>query len=304
MKEKLKVLCEQLKTELLENVPLSEHTTFQIGGCADYWVEVGSTAALSRLLKFCQEEGLPFFVMGKGSNILASDQGFRGLILHIGKGFSDMYDDGSEITFEAGISLVRASKIAESKSLSGMEGLSGIPGTIGGALYMNAGAYEYEMSQIVTGCTYMDMDGKMRTMEADELELSYRHSWFMDHPGIILSVTVKLTPGDKSEITTKMLEFLRSRNEKQPLNFPSAGSTFKRPEGNYASALIDECGLKGYIVGDAQVSTKHAGFVVNRGKAKCADVLQLCGDVQRIVKEKTGYALELEPIVLGEQTGA
>lgn len=304
MKEKLKKLCEQWKIELLENVRLSEHTTFQIGGCADYWAEVGSTGALSHLIRFCQEENLPFFVIGKGSNILASDNGYRGLIIHIGKGFSDMYDDGAEITFEAGISLVRAAKIAESKSLSGMEGLSGIPGTIGGALYMNAGAYEYEMSQIVTGCTYMDMDGKMRTMEAEELELSYRHSWFTDHPGIILSVTVKLTPGDKSEITMKMLEFLRSRNEKQPLNFPSAGSTFKRPEGNYASALIEECGLKGYLVGDAQVSPKHAGFVINRGKASCADVLRLCGDVQRIVREKTGYELELEPILLGEQTGA
>ncbi|MCR5718393.1 MAG: UDP-N-acetylmuramate dehydrogenase [Oscillospiraceae bacterium] len=304
MKEKLKQLCEQWKTELLENVRLSEHTTFQIGGCADYWAEVASTGALSNLIKFCQAEGLPFFVMGKGSNILASDQGFRGLILHIGKGFSDMYDDGAEITYEAGMSLIRAAKIAESKSLSGMEGLSGIPGTIGGALYMNAGAYGYEMSQIVTGCTYMDMDGKMRTMEAEELELSYRHSWFTDHPGIILSVTVKLTPGDKSEITTRMLDFLHKRNDMQPLNFPTAGSTFKRPEGNYASALIDECGLKGLCIGDAQVSPKHAGFIINRGRATCADVLKLCGHVQNTVKEKTGYELELEPILLGEQTGA
>jgi UDP-N-acetylmuramate dehydrogenase len=304
MREKLAEICCTWKTELQEHVPLSEHTTFRIGGYADYWVEVSSTGVLSALIRFCRAESLPYFVLGKGSNILASDDGFRGLILHIGNDFSDVYEDGETLTFEAGLPLVKAAKIAASKGLSGMEGLSGIPGTVGGALYMNAGAYGYEMSQIVTDCVYMDEAGEIHTLPAEELALSYRHSRFTDKGGIILAASVRLTPGDPDEIAAKMQEFLRRRNEKQPLNYPSAGSTFKRPEGNYASALIDQCGLKGYTVGGAQVSEKHAGFVINHdGSATCADVIRLCGDVSRIVREKTGYVLELEPILLGSQTG-
>ena len=195
-------------------------------------------------------------------------------------------------------------KTAEEFSQTGMEGLSGIPGTVGGALYMNAGAYGYEMSQIVSSCTYMDENGEIKQLRASDLALSYRQSWFTLHPGnVILTVTVKLQDGDKAEISEKMRDFLKRRNDKQPLDFPSAGSTFKRPEGNYASALIDQCGLKGYTVGGAQVSEKHAGFVINREGATCADVMQLCADVKRIVQEKTGYILEMEPIILGDPAG-
>ena len=302
MIEKLREICNTWNTQIQEQVPLSEHTTFRIGGNADYWVEVNNTDVLSALVKFCRAEGIAYFVLGKGSNILASDAGFRGVILHIGNEFADVQEDGDTLTFAAGLPLVKAAKIAESRSLSGMEGLSGIPGTVGGALYMNAGAYNYEMSQIVTGCTYMNDAGEICKLSADELDLSYRHSRFTDHGCIILTVTVRLTPGKKEEITAKMQDYLARRNDKQPLNYPSAGSTFKRPSTpkTYASALIDECGLKGHTVGGAQVSEKHAGFVINTGNATCADVLQLCEDVRRTVFQKTGHQLELEPIILGD----
>ncbi len=305
MREKLLEFCNKWKMELKEQVPLSEHTTFRIGGNADYWIEIEhpqlllKMLVLSDLLHVCKKNAIPYFVMGKGSNILATDDGFRGLVIHMGNGFSDIHE-GDEIPFEVGLSLMKASKYAEEHGLTGMEGLSGIPGTVGGALYMNAGAYGYEMSQIVTGCTYLDENGDLKKMDADELQLSYRHSYFMEHPGnVIVSVSVSLDDDKKPDVSARMRDFLARRNEKQPLNYPSAGSTFKRPEVGYASQLIDECGLKGYTVGGAQVSEKHAGFVINRNHATFADVMQLCEDVRRIVKEQKGISLELEPIILG-----
>ena len=301
MKKKLLEICSLYEMQLQEQVSLSEHTTFRIGGKADFWIEVSSVVGLSALVRLCKKERYPFFVLGKGSNILASDAGYRGLILHLGAFFTQSVIETDEniIIFGAGMTLLKASKTAEEFSLSGMEGLCGIPGTVGGALYMNAGAYGYEMAQIVESCEYMDMDGEVRTMTADEMALSYRYSWFTEHPGIILRVTVRLTPGVQTEITAKMHDFLTRRGDKQPLNFPSAGSTFKRPAGSYASMLIDQCGLKGYTVGGAQVSEKHAGFVINRYGATCEDVLQLCADVRRRGAEETSYELELEPILLG-----
>ena len=305
MREKLRKLCDTYGVELLENVPLSEHTTFRIGGTADFWAEINSSSAISALVRLCRENAYPYFVLGRGSNILASDAGYRGIILHLGNQFANIgCKDAHTMTCEAGATLVKAAKTAEEFSQTGMEGLSGIPGTIGGALYRNAGAYGYEMSQIVSSCTYMDENGEIKQLRASDLALSYRQSWFTLHPGnVILTVTVKLQDGDKAEISEKMRDFLKRRNDKQPLDFPSAGSTFKRPEGNYASALIDQCGLKGYTVGGAQVSEKHAGFVINREGATCADVMQLCADVKRIVQEKTGYILEMEPIILGDPAG-
>lgn len=305
MREKLRKLCDTYGVELLENVPLSEHTTFRIGGTADFWAEINSSSAISALVRLCRENAYPYYVLGRGSNILASDAGYRGIILHLGNQFANIgFKDAHTMTCEAGATLVKVAKTAEEFSQTGMEGLSGIPGTVGGALYMNAGAYGYEMSQIVSSCTYMDENGEIKQLRASDLALSYRQSWFTLHPGnVILTVTVKLQDGDKAEISEKMRDFLKRRNDKQPLDFPSAGSTFKRPEGNYASALIDQCGLKGYTVGGAQVSEKHAGFVINREGATCADVMQLCADVKRIVQEKTGYILEMEPIILGDPAG-
>ena len=197
--------------------------------------------------------------------------------------------------------LIRAAKCAEEIGETGMEGLSGIPGSIGGALYMNAGAYGYEMSQIVSSCTYLDPSGEIQTRSAAELDLGHRHSWFMEHPDcVILTVTMELTAGDKAEITARMQDFLQRRSDKQPLDLPSAGSTFKRPAGSYASKLIDECGLKGLTIGGAQVSEKHAGFVVNTGDATAADVLALCRQVRDRVKDETGFVLEMEPVLLGD----
>lgn len=303
MIEKLKQLCDTYGTELLENVLLSEHTTFRIGGTADLWAEVNSEGVLSALVQLCREYDYPYYVLGRGSNILASDDGYRGLVLHLGNAFSQItMNDQNTMTCEAGATLVKAAKTAEEFRLTGMEGLSGIPGTVGGALFMNAGAYGYEMCQIVSACTYMDENGEIHQRRASELDFSYRHSWFTEHPEcVILTVTMKLTSGNKEEITAKMRDFLKRRNDKQPLEYPSAGSAFKRPaqEGVYASRLIDECGLKGYTVGGAQVSEKHAGFVINKGSATCADVVRLCADVSRIVQEKTGTVLEMEPVILG-----
>ncbi|MBQ8927822.1 MAG: UDP-N-acetylmuramate dehydrogenase [Oscillospiraceae bacterium] len=307
MKEKLLEICERYEMELLERVPLCEHTSFRIGGTADYWIEVGSKWGLSQLLRLFASEHIPFFVIGKGSNVLAADDGFRGVILHLGPLYQNSTleereaaeNDPHTICFGAAVPLSRAARTAEEFSLTGMEGLSGIPGSIGGALYMNAGAYGYEMRDIVTACEYMTYDGQVHTADADALGLSYRHSRFMEEPSVILSVTVRLEGGDKAEITAKMQDFLRRRSEKQPLNYPSAGSTFKRPEGSFASKLIDECGLKGLTVGGAQVSEKHAGFVVNRFDATCEDVLMLCRRVREKVRQDTGYVLELEPVLLG-----
>lgn len=298
MRERLQKICALHGMTLQEHVKLSEHTSFHIGGEADYWVEVNSISGLSALLQECRKMQFPYFVLGRGSNVLAADAGYRGVILHIV--LPEIVQQGNALVCGAGVMLAAAAKKAETLGLSGMEGLSGIPGSVGGALYMNAGAYGYEMSQIVTSCDYMDENGEVNTLPSEELALSYRHSRFSDNPGVILSVTMSLHPDDRADITARMQDFLKRRSEKQPLDLPSAGSTFKRPEGSYASKLIDECGLKGYTVGGAQVSEKHAGFVVNCGGAVCADVLRLCGDVQRIVEERTGFRLELEPVLLGE----
>ncbi len=299
MKEQLHQLCEQYGCRLETDVKLSQHTTFRIGGTADYWAEITNVQGLQALLQFCRSKQIPYFILGKGSNILASDDGFRGVILHLGSGFSEIQISGSTMICQAGAGLGAAARAAAERSLSGMECLSGIPGTIGGALYMNAGAYGGEMKDVVTSCEYLTADGELRTMPLAEMELSYRHSIFTGNGAVILSVTFQLTPGDREAILARMEELNTQRKTKQPLEYPSAGSTFKRPEGSYASLLIDQCGLKGRSVGDAQVSEKHCGFVVNKGSASCAQVLQLCEEIRTEVQQKTGYVLELEPILLG-----
>ena len=302
MKTKLKQLCDSYQMKFLTDVPLSGHTTFHIGGNADYWVEINSSKAFSAMLQFCSKQKLPFFVMGRGSNILASDAGFKGIILHIGNAFSDIaFSDETTLVCQAGAILSNVAKTAMEHGLSGMEALSGIPGTIGGALFMNAGAYGTEMKDITVSCTYLDKSGTEKILLHNELNLAYRQSYFTEHSGFITSVTIQLRKDNPEAISSRMQDYSERRKSKQPLNFPSAGSTFKRPQGSYASLLIDECGLKGYQVGDAQVSEKHAGFVINLGHATCKEVLQLCHDVHDKVLEKTGYTLELEPVLLGIQ---
>lgn len=299
MREQLHQLCERYGCRLETDVKLSQHTTFRIGGTADFWVEITNAQGLQALLQFCRREGIPYFVLGKGSNVLASDDGYRGVILHLGNAFSEIRVSGTDLICQAGAGLGTAARIAAEHGLTGMETLSGIPGTIGGALYMNAGAYGGEMKDVAAGCEYLTAEGEIRTMEPAEMALSYRHSIFAENDAVILSVTLRLQPGDRETIHSRMEELLTQRKTKQPLEYPSAGSTFKRPEGSYASLLIDQCGLKGKAVGDAQVSEKHCGFVVNKGSATCAQVLQLCDEVRAEVQKKTGYILELEPILLG-----
>lgn len=300
MEKQLRAICDQYGIELKTDEPLSRHTTFRMGGKADFWAEISSIPALQALLQFCRERDYPYFVMGRGSNVLASDEGYRGMILHIGKKFSHVSLDkeGGTLCSLAGTSLAKTAQEAARAGLSGMEGLCGIPGTIGGALYMNAGAYGYEMKDITLSCTYLDEGGNVRTAQGDAMQLSYRHSLFSEQGGIILSVTMGLAPGDPGEISAKMEELDIRRREKQPLEFPSAGSTFKRPSGSFASLLIDQCGLKGMQCGGARISEKHAGFVINTGGATCTDVLTLCRRVRETVEKETGYVLELEPVLL------
>ncbi|MBR2912632.1 MAG: UDP-N-acetylmuramate dehydrogenase [Oscillospiraceae bacterium] len=299
MKEQLQKLCEQYACPLETDIRLSQHTTFRIGGTADFWVDITCVQGLQALLSFCRSQKIPYFVIGKGSNILASDDGFRGVILHLGNRFSAIEVSDATITCQSGAALGAVARIAAEHSLSGMECLAGIPGTVGGALYMNAGAYGGEMKDIVVSCAYVSADGELCTMDAQEMDLSYRHSIFEENAGVIVSVTLRLVHGDQKAILEKMEELLIQRKTKQPLEYPSAGSTFKRPQGSYASLLIDQCGLKGLSVGDAQVSEKHCGFVINKGSASCADVLALCENVKQQVQEQTGYSLELEPVILG-----
>ncbi|MBQ8011336.1 MAG: UDP-N-acetylmuramate dehydrogenase [Oscillospiraceae bacterium] len=299
MREQLHKLCEQYGCRLETDVKLSQHTTFRIGGTADFWAEITCIEGMQALLRFCREEGIPYFVLCKGSNVLASDDGYHGVILHLGNAFSEISVSGTTMTCQAGAGLGAAARIAAEHGLTGMETLSGIPGTIGGALYMNAGAYGGEMKDVVTSCEYLTAEGELRTMELAEMELSYRHSIFAENNAVILTVTLELQEGDKAAIHSRMEELLIQRKTKQPLEYPSAGSTFKRPAGSYASLLIDQCGLKGRAVGDAQVSEKHCGFVINKGNATCAQVMQLCDEVRTVVQEQTGYVLELEPILLG-----
>ena len=299
MREQLHKLCEQYGCRLETDVKLSQHTTFRIGGTADFWAEITCIEGMQALLRFCREEGIPYFVLGKGSNVLASDDGYHGVILHLGNAFSEISVSGTTMTCQAGAGLGAAARIAAEHGLTGMETLSGIPGTIGGALYMNAGAYGGEMKDVVTSCEYLTAEGEIRTMKLAEMELSYRHSIFAENNAVILTVTLELQEGDKAAIHSRMEELLIQRKTKQPLEYPSAGSTFKRPAGSYASLLIDQCGLKGRAVGDAQVSEKHCGFVINKGNATCAQVMQRCDEVRTVVQEQTGYVLELEPILLG-----
>ena len=306
--KKLKEICENYQMQLQENISLASHTSFHIGGNTDFWIEINSVRGLSELLKFCHENNVNYFVMGRGCNILASDNGYQGVILHLGNCFSEikMHEMHDEIilTCQAGAMLSNVAKFALENSLTGMEALSGIPATIGGALYMNAGAYGSEMKDIVIGCNYIDKLGTEHCLKIKDLNLSYRHSFFTEHAGaVISSVMISLKKGNSEEIAEKCADFAQRRKAKQPLNYPSAGSTFKRPLGSYASKLIDECGLKGYQIGGAQVSEKHAGFIINKGNATCQDVLDLCQHVHNVVLEKTGYVLELEPVFLGTQGG-
>ena len=287
--------------ELLLEEPMAKHTSFRIGGPADVLAQPADEAELAALLKRAGEHAVPVTLVGNGSNLLVRDKGIRGLVIKLSNLFSSITVDGNVLTFGSGISLAMASKKAASLSLSGMEFAVGIPGTIGGAVYMNAGAYDGEMAKVVTCVRVMDMQGKISELQASELDFAYRHTALQNSGWIVISVTVALQPGEAESIAAKMADFSQRRISKQPLELPSAGSMFKRPPGYFAGTLIEQTGLKGYTVGGAQVSQKHAGFVVNVGGATAKDVLQLISDVQSKVFAAHGVRLEPEVLVLGEE---
>ena len=292
----------QCDCDLYENEPLSKHTTFRIGGPAKYFAVPRNLNAVKQLISAARDNNVNFVILGRGSNVLAADEGFDGLVIRLSQKYANITVEGSTLYADAGASLARICKIALDNHLGGLEFAWGIPGSVGGAVYMNAGAYGGEMKDVVESVIYLDCeDGyNVKTLTAQECDFGYRHSFFADKAHVICGVNFKLQHGSREEIKEKMDDLLNRRVTKQPYFIPSAGSTFKRPAGSYASMLVDQCGLKGHAVGDAEVSPKHAGFVVNNGNASCADVLQLCDEIIAIVKEKTGFVLEREVKILGE----
>ena len=277
-----------------ENEPLAAHCTFKIGGPAQLFVQPQTEQQLCSAAALCKEQAVRYYLLGNGSNILFADEGFAGVVIDISALGSDIAVEGNMLTAGAGVRLATLCRAALEHGLSGLEFAYGIPGTVGGAGYMNAGAYGGEMKDVLTVVRYLTAEGEVVQASAAELDLSYRHSIFEENGGCILSAQFALQPGKAADIRAKMDELMAKRVDKQPLDKPSAGSTFKRPAGAFAAALIDQCGLRGFRHGGAAVSDKHCGFVVNLGGATCADVLALCDEVRAIVKEKTGYELEKE----------
>ena len=293
-------ICSRNGIPFEENVPMSEHTTFKIGGPARLLLQPENAGQLSALLR--EGHDLPLFFVGRGSNLLVSDQGISGAVVVLGSAFSGVEVQENVLICEAGASLTKVCQTALRQGLSGMEFAYGIPGTVGGAVYMNAGAYGGEIRDVILWAEYLDQQGMLHRLSANELNLSYRHSWFseLSRKACIARAAFCLTPGDPEAIRARMEELMARRREKQPLEYPSAGSTFKRPQGAYAAALIDQCGLKGLRVGNAMVSEKHSGFLINAGGATCAEMEELIRQVQQTVEQKTGYRLELEVLRLGE----
>lgn len=278
--------------------PMKEHTTFRIGGPADYYILVHSIKELTATVELCDEFDIDYMLIGNGSNLLVSDSGIRKAVIRLGGDFKQVSVKDNVITCGAGATLARLCTVALNSSLSGLEFAFGIPGTVGGAVYMNAGAYGGEMKDVLLTVTHMTPSGVVETVLADSLDLSYRHSIYKLNHCSILSAEFRLVPDTEENIKARMDDFMNRRVTKQPLEYPSAGSVFKRPEGAFAGALIEQCGLKGTTVGGAQVSTKHSGFIINIGDATCNDVMTLVKKVQDTVKEETGYTLEREIIYL------
>lgn len=292
----IKELSDKLGISYTMQEPMSKHTTFKIGGNADMFVSVSNTEQLKAVVTSCKDNDIPLFILGRGSNLLISDEGMCGVVLTLDGEFKEISFKENTITCGAGANLTKLCVFALSESLSGLEFAYGIPGSVGGAAYMNAGAYGGEMKDVVASVTHMTPNGDIVTLDASELQFSYRHSVYKNTDDIILFVTMNLQPADNAEIKAKMDDYINRRKSKQPLEYPSAGSVFKRPQGNFAGTLIEQCGLKGKTIGGAQVSQKHAGFIINVGDATCEDVLNLVKFVQDTVRTQTGYFLECEII--------
>ncbi len=288
----------KLNIAFTENELMRDHTTFRIGGPADYFITVNNTEELRFVVDLCEENDIQHMLIGNGSNLLIRDEGLRYAVIKLSGEFKEISLKGNLIRCGAGVTLSKLCTFALSHSLSGLEFAFGIPGTVGGAVYMNAGAYGGEIKDVLRSSTHLTEDGKVTMVSADSLNLSYRYSSYKENNNIILFSEFELKLGNKDEIKAKMDDFMNRRVTKQPLEFPSAGSVFKRPEGAFAGALIEQCGFKGYSVGGAQVSEKHSGFIINTGDATCCDVLTLVKEVQDKVKADTGFCLEREIILL------
>lgn len=278
---------------LLPQESMSRRTTFGIGGPA-LLLRPQNREQLQTAVALCRGAGQPPFILGRGSNLLVSDAGIARPVIQLGEGLSAVVRQGDTLRCGAGAALISVCLQAARAGLSGLEWAYGIPGSLGGGVYMNAGAYGGEMKDVVAEVTYLDENGDFCTASGEALQFGYRRSVFQQRECCIVEAVLALAPGRESEIRAAMEDYMNRRREKQPLEYGSAGSTFKRPAGNYASALVDQCGLKGLAVGGAEVSQKHAGFIINRGGATAAEVLQLIAEVQRTVREKTGYELECE----------
>lgn len=278
--------------------PMSQHTTFKTGGMVDVFVEPFGIEELKETIKLLKGE--PFYLIGNGSNLLVSDHGLKGVALHLADGFREITVEGNLITCGAAATLSQIARAALSHSLRGFEFAAGIPGSLGGAIVMNAGAYDGEMKQVVKRVTLMSYEGEIVEKDAEEMHFSYRHSILKEQPFIVLEAVIALEAGDQTQIKEKMDDLAEKRRRKQPLEYPSAGSTFKRPEGYFAAKLIEDAGLKGFRMGGAQVSPKHAGFVINENNASSADIYALIKEIQKKVKNTSGVAIEPEVICLGE----
>ncbi len=285
---------------VLRDEPMSRHTTFRIGGPADYFVTPKDKGEIRKIIKFCRKEQVPFYVIGNGSNLLVGDRGYRGVIIQIFKQMSKIEVDGERIMAQAGALLSKLAAAALDASLTGFEFASGIPGTLGGALRMNAGAYGGEMKQVVLSADVLTPAGDFITLSVDELGMGYRTSIISKNDYVVIDALLQLKKGNKEEIKAQMADLREKRVSKQPLEYGSAGSTFKRPEGYFAGKLIDDAGLRGFRVGDAQVSEKHCGFVINRGNATAAEVRELMQIVSERVEEKFGVRLQPEVRCIGE----
>lgn len=282
---------------------LAPLTSMKTGGKCDIVCEPSCEAALAEIVGACRKSGVPYFILGRGSNVLFRDNGYRGCVIRIAKGLGGITASGDTITAGAGESLSAVCRAALEHGLGGMEFAYGIPGSVGGALYMNAGAYGGEMKDIVVSARCLTPGGDIMEIPAEKMQLRYRGSIFTGGEYIILSAKLRLHAADKSEIKSRMDELMQRRRDKQPLEYPSCGSTFKRPEGYFAAALIEECGLKGCTIGGAQVSEKHSGFVINRGGATSGDVMALVEHIRKTVLEQKGVALECEMLIVPENSG-
>lgn len=293
------------ENQVLEDEPLSNHTSFKVGGPAKYLVYPKTISEIISIIELCEKNNMPYYVMGKGSNLLVSDKGYEGTIIKLNAEFSNinisqLSKEEYLVRAQAGISLAKMAKFLANNGLAGFEFAAGIPGTLGGAVTMNAGAYDGEIKDIIIGATVLDKDCNLINLSKEELELGYRSSIIQKEGYIVLEVEFVFNKGDSDEIFAKIIDLNNRRRDKQPLEYPSAGSAFKRPEGNYAGKLIMDCGLKGYSIGGAQVSTKHCGFVINKGSATATDVSDLLNHIKKVVYEQFGVPLEQEVKMLGD----